>query len=419
MSNKLTDIENKAKWFLENNPKLKKQLKKFYQGTCVFVNRSWKVNEGKITRLTPDDAYEYVGGYYDKSPWDISDRYVIVLRTENANADVAPAEVGMICLIDTLTGEIHEIGVTHSWNIQQGCMAQWLGPTFDSRIIYNDFRNGKYCSVIYNWKEKKEEKILPIPVYDVSRDGTVALSLDFNRLHRLRPGYGYSNLEDDYKEVQCPDLCCIWKMDITTGRVTELLKYTDFNNFEHVSSMDDAEHKVNHIMINPSGNRFMVLHRWLKGNIKYTRLVTANMDGACMCNLSDDKYVSHSFWKNDHEILSFLRKKESGDHYYILEDKTKQYKLLWPELLTDGHASYSLDREYVITDTYPDRNRISSVYLLRDSSEERRLIARVYSPFKYDNELRCDLHPRWDHKTSKICIDACFEGKREVYIITL
>jgi len=46
-------------------------------------------------------------------------------------------------------------------------------------------------------------------------------------------------------------------------------------------------------------------------------------------------------------------------------------------------------------------------------------IARVFAPFKYDNDTRCDLHPRWNRNGDKICIDSVFEGKRGLYVINL
>ncbi len=85
-----------------------------------------------------------------------------------------------------------------------------------------------------------------------------------------------------------------------------------------------------------------------------------------MYNLSDDVFVSHCYWKNDYEILSFLRKKETGDHYYLMKDKTPEYQLLWPELNTDGHCSYSPDGQYIITVTYPNRKRLASVFLCKE-----------------------------------------------------
>ncbi|MFR4710122.1 MAG: hypothetical protein ACLUAL_00160 [Blautia wexlerae] len=198
---------------------------------------------------------------------------------------------------------------------------------FETKIIYNDFRDGKYCSVIYNWAEKHEEIVLPLPVYDVARDGSFALSPDFSRLHRLRPGYGYSNLPETTKEELCPDKPCIWKMDIPSGKITELFKYTAMAAFEPDESMQGAEHKVNHLMISPNGKRFMVLHRWFQKGRKHTRLVTVNVDKTEMYNLSDDVFVSHCYWKDDQEILSFLRKKETGNHYYLMKDKTQEYKM--------------------------------------------------------------------------------------------
>lgn len=414
------EIEAVGKRALEQFPTIKHAVKRVYQMAGVAANRDQVKVEGDITRVSPDDGYEYFYGYYDKSPWDASNRYMICVRVQQAYKVVAPKEPGMVCLIDTEDGNrVIEIGKTHSWNVQQGCMAQWMGLDFKRRMIYNDFRDGKYCSVIFDVQKMTEEKVLPFPVYDVSRDGSFALSLDFNRLHRMRPGYGYSNLPDMTKDILCPNEACIWKVDIKTGVVKELFKYTDFATFESDETMNGAEHKINHLMISPNGKRFMVLHRWFNKGRKHTRLVTVNVDKTEMYNLSDDVFVSHCFWKSNEEILSFLRKKKSGDHYYLLKDKTQEYRLLWPELSTDGHCSYSPDGGTVITDTYPNRKRIASVYLCTEDDNRSRRIARLFSPFKYDNDCRCDLHPRWNRDGNKICIDSVHEGKRGLYVINI
>lgn len=418
-----TEIEKMGKRMLEQFPLIKRCAKRIYQVASVAASRDKVKAEGDIIRVSPDDGYEYFYGYYDKSPWDATDRYMLALKVKQAYQSVAPKEAGAVCLIDTKQdNKVYKLGSTRSWNVQQACMAQWLGPDFKSHIIYNDFRDGKYCSVIYSLKDKKEVKVLPLPVYDVSRDGTFALSLDFSRLHRMRPGYGYSNTPDASKGVLCPDATCIWKMNIETGEVEDLFRYTDFAAFEHDESMDGAEHKVNHLMISPNGKRFMVLHRWFQKGRKHTRLVTVNVDKTGMYNLSDDVFVSHCFWKNDQEILSFLRKKQTGDHYYLMKDKTREYRLYWPRLNTDGHCSYSPNRKYIITDTYPNRKRIAAVYLCTEGGDLNGLcerIARVFSPFKYDNDCRCDLHPRWNRAGDTICIDSVHEGKRGLYIIPL
>jgi len=415
------EVENTGKRIFERFPVIKRSAKRIYQLINVVLASEHIKVEGNIIRVTPDDGFEYFYGYYDKSPWDADNRFMICLRVQQAYKSVAPKEIGTVCLVDMLNSNlITEIGTTHAWNVQQGCMAQWMGPDYKSRIIYNDFRNGRYCSVIFNVDVMKEEKELPLPIYDVSSDGTYALTLDFSRLHRMRPGYGYSNLPDTTKGILCPDQCCIWKMDIPSGKVTELFKYTDLAAFEPNESMRGAEHKVNHLMISPNGKRFMVLHRWFQKGRKYTRLVTVNLDKTEMYNLSDDVFVSHCYWKNDEEILAFLRKKGTGDHYYLLRDKTQNYILLWPELNIDGHCSYSPDKKYIITDTYPNRKRIASVFLCTEDGEENgkaKMIARVFSPFRYDNDCRCDLHPRWSRDGKMIAIDSIHEGRRGLYVI--
>ena len=217
-------------------------------------------------------------------------------------------------MIDTQNNNAEKlVATTHTWNVQQGCMAQWLGPDFSKRIIYNDLRDRKYCSVVKNIVTK-EEQILPIPVYSVSSDGKTALSLDFSRLHSLRLGYGYAAIPEITKGVALPDSTAVWKLDIESGVVTELLKYTDFVKFQPRTEMQEAGsvHKVNHLMISPNGKRFMVLYRWFCGQRKYTRLITCNVDGSDMYLLSDDDMVSHCYWKNNEEIIAFERKKNGG-----------------------------------------------------------------------------------------------------------
>lgn len=324
-------IEQKINYQLNKYPAVKKYIKRVYQLGCYAVSSKIK-SEGNIVRVSPNDPnHEYFFGYYDKSPWDASMRYMICMRAKDTWSNPDPIGKADICLLNLNFDSNNEryckrIATTHTWNVQQGCMAQWLGPDFKSRILYNDMRDGKYCSVILNI-DTMEERVLPMPCYTVSVDGKTALSLDFSRLHSLRLGYGYAELPEVTKGVALPDTIAIWKMDIETGEVTELLKYTDFANFQLRPEMLEkgSVHKVNHLMLSPNGKRFMVLYRWFCGQRKYTRLVTCNVDGTGMYVLSDDDMVSHCYWKNDEEIIAFERKKEWGPGYYLMKDKTQEW----------------------------------------------------------------------------------------------
>lgn len=418
-------LEQKINYQLNKYPAVKKVIKGAYQRTMYAISPKIK-SEGNITRISPDDKdHEYFFGYYDKSPWDITDRYMLCLRANNTWSDVSPKETADILLIDTQKNEddkdrVKKIAETRAWNVQQSCMLQWLGPDYSSRVLYNDFRDGKYVSVIFTI-DTMEEKVIPASVYSVSADGKFALTLDLSRLYNLRPGYGYYNVPEKTKGVALPDTTAIWKVDLETGEVTDLLKYTDFANFQPRPEMQEAGavHKVNHIMLSPNGKRFMVLYRWLIGERKYTRLITCNVDGTDMYVLSDDDMVSHCFWKDDDYIIAFENKKKSGTGYYLMKDKTQEYVHCWPEMTGDGHPSYSPDRSLVVTDSYPDRARIASLKVMNADVEknEVNVVAKVFAPFKYDNDTRCDLHPRWNHAGDKICFDSVFEGHRGLYIV--
>lgn len=408
-------IEQKVNYQLNKIPWLKKGVKRIYQRLMYSISPKIK-SEGELIRVSPDSPGEYFFGYYDKSPWDASGRYMLCMKANDTWSEPDPKTPVDMLLIDTQNGfKAKKIGTSHVWNVQQGCMLQWLGPDFSERVIYNDMRNGKYCSVILNVKTGMEEKTIPQPVYTVSNDGTTALSLDFNRLHRLRKGYGYSLLEEETKNEKQPDKTAIWKIDLNSGEVAPLLKYTDFLKFEPRKKMEGSECKVNHLMLSPNGRRFMVLFRWFEGSRKYTRLVTCNIDGTEMYNLSDDDMVSHCYWKNDSEILAFENKHKTGPGYYLMKDRTSDYRHLWPSMTADGHPSYSPDGSLVVTDTYPNRARIAEVKIMKD--DKINVIAKVFAPFRYDNDTRCDLHPRWRRDGKCICIDSVFEGRRGLYII--
>src|SRR5699024_6003788 len=77
-------------------------------------------------------------GYYDKTVWDKSGRYVLAnqvnYRTANLTSD-SSAQVGYFDILDN--DEFHVCGETTAWNWQMGCQLQWLDGHDDPRFIYN------------------------------------------------------------------------------------------------------------------------------------------------------------------------------------------------------------------------------------------------------------------------------------------
>lgn len=95
---------------------------------------------------------------------------------------------------------------------------------------------------------------------------------------------------------------------------------------------------------------------------------------------------------------------------------------LWPNITTDGHPSYSPDNRYVVLDSYPNISRIATIRILKETETcalNNSIVAKVFAPFKYDNDTRCDLHPRWKRNNKQICFDGVFEGHRGLYVINV
>ncbi len=411
------DLLHKIAWQLRKSPTLKKFLKStYFHIGLLFSDRKTSEN---VVRVSSGER-EHLFGYYDKSPWDATCRYMVYLATPgNVWRDYSSNQAADIILMDFASGEEKAIAQTHSWNSQQGCMLQWLGPDFSSRILYNDFRNGKLCAVIHEIASGAE-KILPMPVYTVSKDGTRAVTLDFLRLNTLRPGYGYCNLPDQTCGETVPDGPCIWNINLVTGETQELFTYRRLFEYHTRDCMKGAFHKINHIMLNPSGNRFMFLHRWLLDGVKYDRMITANYDGSDPCLMMDDDMVSHSNWKDDENIVSFANSKQFGNAYHLLKDHTQERKEFGAGILnSDGHPSYSPDGKYLVTDTYPNFHHKQKIYLCDLQKNTICSIVEIYHNTKYHDDTRCDLHPRWRPDSREICVDGACEAKRQVYKVSI
>lgn len=402
-------MEEKINEFLRRFPIAKKIIKRLYQVTMVVRYKT----KGKIVNFKPlklDKDKNYFFGYYDKTPWSYDDKKMIFIRTNSACHQVESAEKAEIILYDLKNDTETVIGVTNSWNVQQGCMLQWLDK---EKIIYNKYIDDKYKSVIYNVSSKRE-RIIDYPVYSVSSNGKFAINLDFNRLHSLRPGYGYCN-QKDIKINDNMDSFAINYVDLQKNKEYGILTYNEIIEFKKNDTMKNAIHKVNHIMISPNFKRFMFLHRWFKNGKKYTRLLTVDVDGKNMYELLNEGMVSHCYWKNEKEIIAFAHTKLYGNSYVLLKDESQERKELWPELKRDGHPSYNVNNKLFTTDTYPDKCRISHLYIMNENNVKE--IGSIYNSFRFDNLNRCDLHPRWNRSGNKICIDGAPENTRKIFVV--
>ena len=101
-----------------------------------------------VTRITPASPYHFFG-YYDKSPWDASGRYLLAMRVAFMRRPPTPDDMAVIGLIDLdRDNRWRPLAETTAWYWQQGCMLQWLPSAPDRKIIYNTRTSAGYGSTI-------------------------------------------------------------------------------------------------------------------------------------------------------------------------------------------------------------------------------------------------------------------------------
>jgi len=358
--------------------------------------------------------------YYDKSPWDSTGRYMLALETSFIGRPPTPDDTATIGLIDLEDGcRLIPLAQTRAWNWQQGCMLQWLPSAPDRLIIYNDRREDRFLSVIRDI-HTGEVRTLPLPIYALSHDGRSALTLNFARVARTRPGYGYLGPPDPWAEEGAPEGDGIYRMDLATGEHRLIIPLAQMAAFQPRPDMEGAVHWFNHLLFSPNDRRFIFLHRWSPevGGRWKTRLFTANPDGGEIYLLADDDLVSHFDWRDPRHILAWARRRSAGDHYFLFTDRSGRAEIVGEGILTaDGHCSYSPDRRWILTDTYPDQEQKRTLILFREADGRRVDIGRFYSPPELRGEIRCDLHPRWSRDGRQVCIDSAHEGHRQMYVI--
>ncbi len=372
-----------------------------------------------LLRIT-EGPLNHFFGYYDKSPWNKSGEFILSLETDLYSSQPQADDDAKVGVIKVADGKWVEIASTKAWNWQQGAMLQWYPEDCDRLLVFNDRSKDSFIARIFDAISLKEIHRLSMPIYALDPKGRYALSLNFSRLHRTRPGYGYAGIEDKWRDKLYPSDDGIYRIDLKTGECELIISIGQLYLTETEESMKNVEHWFNHIQIAPGGERLAFLHRWRKsGGEFWTRLITANPDGSNVRILARE-IVSHYDWKDATHILAWAKVPEDKTGFFLFEDNTGSYRQIGEGKLTqDGHCSYSPSRDFILTDTYPDSRNLRILILYKEAINEKIDIARFYAPSELTGPVRCDLHPRWSRDGRYICIDSAHEGDRQMYLIDL
>lgn len=400
-----------------------------------------------IRKASPDDGWHYWFGYYDKCPWSPDETKLLAHRApfcDRFPTTEDTAEVGWIEGWDSDAPVFHKIGESDRWNWQQGAMLRWFGD--EARF------NSSEHPLVYT-------------EHPVSGE---ALTLTFGRLSRLRPEYGYPAVQDRHPDEAAPRDQGIHRLGERGHMLVSIFDLDRITADGSDRAGGELHQHVNHLMFNPSGTRFCFMHRFVRTDgILHSRLFTSALQGNDI-RLLFEGLVSHYDWRDDETILAwagkrsllgsatakkspaqhamtlarrglkpvyyamgkprFLMNKIMKDSYLLIRDvdvrspeATAPVPFAAGELTCDGHCTYNRGGtepgRWVLTDGYPDMKSRQPLFLWDCRENTGYEIGRYHTPRELDGDIRVDLHPRFNHDATLVCIDSAMDGKRGMYVV--
>ena len=371
--------EKKIANSLSRFPFIKRTIKKLYQFfNWIIYKKDYKYKCAKqIECIYPNEKVETFFGYYDKSPLNETGEMIIchVVEKIATNKKPNPEKNIKICLLNFHTKKIIKTFECYAYNWQQGARLMWINK---NEFIFNDYNKEmkRYYSHIYN-VTNDTIKDLNWPIYDVF--DTTAYTLNFSRLNKYSPDYGYKNIAFSEKKNDLLE-DGIFKINIETNKIELLISIKEILHINKISKNENAQHYVNHIMISPDGNYFIFLHRWLLNKIKHDALMLSNSEGTKLECLLNEGIVSHCYWKDSSNIIAYLTG-YNGNNYYNINIETKKMTVIDKNQLEkfgDGHPI--IYDNIMIFDTYPNKARMKELYMYNTDNSKLIKIGEFYEP---------------------------------------
>jgi hypothetical protein len=406
-------------------------------------NKDFSANIPAIQQITKGPKHHWFG-YYDKLQFDATGRYVLGMEVDLNGRSPAPDDVIKVGMID-LQGDNRwiELGETRAWCWQQGCMLQWR-PGHPNEVLWNDREGEQFVCHILDVKTGRKRTV-QFPVYSIHPSGNIAVFPDFRRINLMRPGYGYAGIPDPNEDILAPVNAGIWRVDLESGKIKLIISFADIYSipYRH-GDFGDGRHWFNHLLFSPDGTRFIFLHRWRVGKDGWnTRMFTASAEGKDLHIVDDYGEMSHFIWRDPKHILGWAKRPVEGPRFYsvsflffrsfavttrtkhdwrffLYEDQTKNVEIVGEGVMTEnGHCSYLPGNEWILNDTYPDKERKQHLYLYHIRTGKKVPLGDFYAPVEYCGEWRCDLHPRFSPDGRIVCVDSAHDGIRQIYLMDI
>ncbi|KEO90885.1 hypothetical protein EH31_07560 [Erythrobacter longus] len=359
---------------------------------------------------------ETFAGYYEIQPVSADGMAVLAHASVAARSALTGKESARLGWFEIETGEWHELAQTQLWCWQMGARLRWWDSAGPRALAFNTIVDGKAVHAVAD--ESGVRAQCDWPLFDAREEAGIGLSLNFGRLAHCRPGYGYPRLEDPFADDNLPDGDGVTLVDLATGKGELVYPMPEFAKAVPGATQREY-HYLNAALLSPKATRFTVLYKRLpEAGAVHNWTVDAmigNCDGSGLIRVPLNGRASHYWWLDEDRIV-YTAGEGIFANYVVFDCRDQSLTPLSNAAPSvDGHPSKSEATGQWITDTYPDLYSDQTLFTLSPDAGERREIGRLLADRRYQDEWRCDLHPRWSRDGETVWVDSTHEGYRALY----
>ena len=364
-------------------------------------------------------GHETFAGYYEIQPMSADGGAVLAHAAKAARCALTGAETAQVGWFDIASGDWHPVAETQLWCWQMGARLRWWDGEGPRTLAFNAMIDGKpaHCLAEEGGALRKHCNVL---LFDAREEAEVGLGLNFARLAKCRPGYGYPLLDDPFATENMPDGDGVTLVDLASGKAELAYSMPQFASLVPGAGPQEY-HYLNAALLSPKATRFTVLYKRLPNPEDVhgwtVDAVIGNCDGSGLIHVPLRGRASHYWWLDEDRIV-YTSNSGITSQYVVFNCRDGSLSALsaaTPEV--DGHPSQHAASDAWVTDTYPDLFSEQTLFVLDQEAGQRRELGRLLADKRYQDEWRCDLHPRWSRDGKTIVVDSTHEGHRALYLV--
>ncbi len=385
-----------------------------------------------VEQITCGPGHHFYGyiGHVGNTPWNATDRHMVLLRTDFQDRMPRPDEAAEIMLLDTQSGNtLEKLDETRAWNFQQGSMLYWNPEAPEHQFFFNDRdpgTNGIFC-VLYDVTQRRRIREYRFPDSPVGNSGVAQrggffLAINYGRLARLRPVTGYPGAWDWSQNSPQPENDGIWRVEVASGQRTLVVSYHQLAEALRPVRPDIAEYPlfINHTLCSrDSSQLYAFLRGGWEGDPRPKRI-----DAPLLFHLDTGKLTiplehvgGHPEWAPGNRLIGA---KDGRQVFFDPRQNTVLGTIGEPESLPTpgGDVALSPDGQWLINGRREGAGNRYTVFHL-ESGQWFGTPRLEIGPYK-NGELRIDPAPCWNRAGTAFSAPAlASDGTRQTFVFRI